>query len=89
MERLGGSRKLIYYLGNFGAKCALEIAWDLAFHLDDGFLDFFVITLGLDLVLNKEDIVQNLFHTGLGSSLFLCENSDIAVLQEVSKLFME
>jgi hypothetical protein len=61
----------------------------LASHLDDSFLDFFVITLGLDLVLNKEDIVQNLFHTGLGSSLFLCENSDIAVLQEVSKLFME
>ena len=80
---------MIDNLGDFGAKCVLEFACFFASHLDDGFLDFFVIALSLDLVLDKEDLAENLFHTSLGSSLFLCENSDIAVLQEVSKLFME
>jgi hypothetical protein len=89
MERFGGSCELIDNLLHFGAEFVLEVAWDLASHLDDSLSDFFVITLSLDLVLDKEDIVQNLFHTGLGSSLFLCVNSDIAVLQEVSKLFVE
>ncbi len=75
---------MIDNLGDFPAKCAREVARDSGSHLDNGFLDFFVITLSLDLILDKEDIVQNLFYTSLCFSLFFGENSDIAVLQEVS-----
>jgi hypothetical protein len=67
----------------------LKVARDLISHLDDGFLDFFIVALTLNLILDNQDIIQNLFQIGLGLSLFLCHNSDIAVLQEVSKLLME
>ena len=76
-------------LVDFSAECFLEVARHLTSHLDDGFLDFFIVALTLNLILDKQNIIQNLFQIGLGFSLFLCHNSDIAVLQEVSKLLME
>jgi hypothetical protein len=89
VERLGGACKLINQLFDFSAEFILEITGDLTSHLDDGFLDFFIVALTFNLILDKQDIIQNLFQIGLGFSLFLCHYSDIAVLQEVSKLLME
>jgi uncharacterized protein YebE (UPF0316 family) len=89
VERLGGACELINQLFDFSAEFILEITGDLTSHLHDGFLDFFIVALTLNLILDKQDIIQNLFQIGLGFSLFLCHNSDIAVLQEASKLLME
>jgi hypothetical protein len=80
---------LFNQLVGFRAECLLGVARDLTSHLVDGFLDFFIVALTFYLVLNVQNFVQNLLHIGLGLSLFLCHYSDIAVLQEVSKLFVE
>jgi hypothetical protein len=89
LEILRGACELFNQLVDFRAECLLEVARDLTSHLDDGFLDFFIVALTFYLVLDAQNIIQNLLHIGLGLSLFLCHYSDIAVLQEVSKLLME
>jgi uncharacterized protein YebE (UPF0316 family) len=83
MERLGGSCELIDQLVDFFAEFVLEVTRYLTSHRHDGFLDFLIVALSLYLVLDRQYLIQNVFHIVLGFSLFLCRYSNIAVLKEV------
>jgi uncharacterized protein YebE (UPF0316 family) len=80
---------LINHLIDFRAEHALEVTRYLFSQCDDGFLDFFIVAVILDLVLHRQDLIQDIFQFLLGFSFFLCRYSDIAIFQETRKLFME
>ena len=56
VEWLRRASELINKLVDFRAELSIEVAGDLTSHWDDGFLDFFIIILSLELVLDWQDL---------------------------------